>query len=115
MRQGARLRFAGASRSSYDAGIQTSFYCAFFGEFAVVILYPRWPIHDEDSCSPLPGLTADEAREFQQLDAEPPIDKNGLPLLEWETNDEMLPPSQWRWLELYRKYRAACLAVRRGD
>jgi hypothetical protein len=75
----------------------------------MVVLYPRWR---SDRCSPLPGLTAEETREFQHLDSMSPADKTGWPLIGWEARENEFPPSQQRWLELYRKYRAACVAHR---
>ena len=56
----------------------------------------------------LVGLTYAETREFKLLDAAPPIDKDGR-LLPWETEDKSFPPSQSRWLELYKKHQAACI------
>jgi hypothetical protein len=54
----------------------------------------------------LVGLTYSETYEFELLDAAPPIDENGQ-LLPWETDDKSFPPSQSRWLELYKKHQAA--------
>jgi hypothetical protein len=52
------------------------------------------------------GLTYEETQEFERLDAVPPIEKNGL-FLKWEIGNESFPPSQTRWLELYKKHEAA--------
>ena len=52
------------------------------------------------------GLTYAETREFELLDAAPPIDEHGR-ILDWETDEESFPPSQTRWLELYKKHQAA--------
>ena len=54
------------------------------------------------------GLTFAETREFELLDAEPPVDEQGH-LLAWETDEDSFPPNQARWLELYRKHREACV------
>ncbi|MEO7652679.1 MAG: hypothetical protein ABIZ80_19640 [Bryobacteraceae bacterium] len=54
----------------------------------------------------LAGLTAAETREFELLDAEPPVDEYGR-LLGWEISEDEFPPNQARWLELYEKYKAA--------
>ena len=53
------------------------------------------------------GLTFAETREFERLDAEPPIDEHGQ-LLRWELEEQSFPPNQTRWLELYRKHQEAC-------
>jgi hypothetical protein len=57
------------------------------------------------------GLTSFETCEFERLDAEPPIDEHGH-ILRWETDEESFPPNQVRWLELYKKHRAACIKLR---
>lgn len=54
----------------------------------------------------LVGLTYAETYEFELLDAAPPIDEHGR-ILDWETDEESFPPSQTRWLELYKKHQAA--------
>ena len=54
----------------------------------------------------LPGLTAAETREFKLLDAELPVDERGE-LLRWEITEDEFPPNQARWLELYKKHKAA--------
>jgi len=54
----------------------------------------------------LAGLTAAETREFELLDEEPPVDERGR-LLEWEISEDEFPPNQARWLELYKKHKAA--------
>jgi hypothetical protein len=54
----------------------------------------------------LVGLTYSETIEFEALDATPPIDENGE-ILRWEVDEESFPPGEARWLELYRKHRAA--------
>jgi len=56
------------------------------------------------------GLTFFETREFERLDAEPPVDEHGH-ILRWETDDESFPPNQARWLELYKRHRAACVRL----
>jgi hypothetical protein len=48
----------------------------------------------------LTGLIFAETREFELLDAEPPVDERGH-LLRWETDDKS-PPNQVRWLTLYK-------------
>jgi hypothetical protein len=53
------------------------------------------------------GLTHAETREFELLDAAPPIDEHGR-ILNWEAEEKSFPPNQARWLELYKKHRAAC-------
>jgi hypothetical protein len=53
------------------------------------------------------GLTFAETREFEILDAQPPVDENG-DLLRWEIDEQSFPPNQARWLELYKKHRQAC-------
>lgn len=53
------------------------------------------------------GLTYAETQEFEQLDAEPPTDEHGR-LLSWEIDDNAFPSCHARWLELYKKHRAAC-------
>jgi hypothetical protein len=75
----------------------------------MVILFPRWRSHSRDFLAQqvLTGLTFAETREFELLDAEPPIDEHGH-LLRWEIDDKSFPPNQTRWLELYKKHRAAC-------
>jgi hypothetical protein len=55
----------------------------------------------------LVGLTYCETVEFEALDATPPVDENGE-ILRWEVDEESFPPGETRWLELYRKHRAAC-------
>lgn len=54
------------------------------------------------------GLTFLETREFEMLDAEPPVDEHGH-ILRWEIDDELFPPNQARWLELYKRHRAASI------
>lgn len=54
----------------------------------------------------LAGPTAAETREFELLDAEPPVDERGC-LLDWEISEDEFPPNQARWLELYKKHKAA--------
>jgi hypothetical protein len=70
------------------------------------------PSHTRDSFGRrvLIGLTFFETSEFELLDAEPPIDEHGH-ILRWETDDESFPPNQARWLELYKKHRAACIKL----
>jgi hypothetical protein len=60
------------------------------------------------------GLSYAETREFESLDAEPPIDRHGQ-LLRWETEEKSFPPSHARWLELYNKHQAACARVDTTD
>jgi hypothetical protein len=60
------------------------------------------------------GLSYAETREFESLDAEPPIDRQGQ-LLHWEIEEKSFPPNQARWLELYNKHRAACARVNKTD
>lgn len=55
----------------------------------------------------LVGLSYAETHEFELLDTAPPIDEHGR-ILDWETDDKSFPPSQARWLELYKKHQAAC-------
>jgi hypothetical protein len=75
----------------------------------MVVLFPRWRSYSRDYLGRkiLLGLTIAETREFELLDAEPPVDQDGH-LLGWETDEESFPPNQARWLELYRKHRDAC-------
>jgi hypothetical protein len=74
----------------------------------MVVLYPHW----RTGCTHrLLGLTAEETREFQHLDSRFPVDADGRPLLEWEACEEDFPQSQKRWLELYKKHRAACVSI----
>ena len=54
----------------------------------------------------LVGLTCAETHEFEMLDAAPPIDEHGR-ILDLETDEDSFPPSQTRWLELYKKHQAA--------
>jgi hypothetical protein len=58
----------------------------------------------------LTGLTHAETNEFEALDAEPPVDERGHPLA-WETEENSFPQNQARWLELYKKHRAACTPI----
>jgi hypothetical protein len=51
----------------------------------------------------LVGLTYAETCEFERLSELPPIDEFGQ-LLPWETDENSFPPSEWRWLELYKKH-----------
>jgi hypothetical protein len=55
----------------------------------------------------LVGLTFAEAKEFERLDAVPPLDEHGN-VYSWPTEGRCLPPSENRWLQLYDKHRAAC-------
>lgn len=54
----------------------------------------------------LVGLTYAETHEFELLDAAPPTDDGRI--LDWEADEKSFPPSQARWLELYKKHQAAC-------
>ena len=58
----------------------------------------------------LTGLTHSETNEFEALDTEPPVDERGH-LLAWETEENSFPKNQSRWLELYKKHRAACTRI----
>ena len=58
----------------------------------------------------LTGLTFAETQEFALLDATPPKDEFGH-LLRWEIDEASFPPNQRRWLELFKKHRAACSQV----
>ena len=74
----------------------------------MIIRFPRSRNYTTD-CSGEPtlaGLTFAETREFELLDAEPPVDERGR-LLEWEISEDDFPPKQARWLELYKKHEAA--------
>jgi hypothetical protein len=53
------------------------------------------------------GLTFAETREFEILDAQPPVDEDGN-LLRWEIEEQSFPSNHARWLELYKKHREAC-------
>jgi hypothetical protein len=53
------------------------------------------------------GLTFAETREFEILDAQPPVDEHGN-LLRFEIDEQPFPSNQARWLELYKKHREAC-------
>jgi hypothetical protein len=57
------------------------------------------------------GLTFSETKEFERLDAEPPVDEHGR-MLAWEIDEGSFPPNQARWLELYKKHQAACERLR---
>jgi hypothetical protein len=57
------------------------------------------------------GLTPAETREFELLDAEPPVDEDGQ-LLRWELEEQSFPPNQARWLELYKKHQRALHKIR---
>jgi hypothetical protein len=74
----------------------------------MIIRFPRSRNYRTDCFGEpiLAGLTAAETREFELLDAEPPVDERGR-LLEWEISEDDFPPNQKRWLELYRKHKAA--------
>lgn len=74
--------------------------------------FPHWCSHSRDSSGRrvLIGLTFSETHEFELLDAEPPIDEQGY-VLRWETDDESFPPSQARWLALFKRHRAACIRL----
>jgi hypothetical protein len=74
----------------------------------MVVLFPRWQSYSRDNLGRkvLLGLTFSETREFELLDAKPPVDENGH-LFAWEADEESFPPNQARWLELYRKHRDA--------
>ena len=52
------------------------------------------------------GLTYSETREFELLDAAPPVDEYGR-ILKWETDEESFPSNHARWLELYKKHESA--------
>jgi hypothetical protein len=75
----------------------------------MVILFPRWRSYSRDFLGRqvLTGLTFAETLEFELLDAEAPVDEHGN-LLRWETDEKSFPSNQARWLELYKKHRAAC-------
>jgi hypothetical protein len=77
----------------------------------MIIRFPRSRTYIRDSFGEptLPGLTAAETREFELLDAEPPVDACGR-LLAWELSEDNFPPNQKRWLELYKKHKAAEIA-----
>ena len=74
------------------------------------------PLYSRDTLGRriLIGLTFSETREFERLDAEPPVDEHGH-ILRWEIDDESFPPNQARWLELYKKHRAACIMLGTKD
>ena len=55
----------------------------------------------------LVGLTYAETCEFELLDAVPPTDEQSR-ALSWEIEESSFPPNQARWLELYKKHKAAC-------
>ena len=55
----------------------------------------------------LVGLTYAETCEFELLDAVPPTDEHSR-ALSWEIEESSFPPNQARWLELYKKHKAAC-------
>ena len=76
---------------------------------AMVASFPHWCSYGRDIFGRrvLIGLNFLETSEFELLDAEPPIDEHGH-ILTWELDDKSFPPSQARWLELYRKHEAAC-------
>ena len=48
-----------------------------------------------------------ETCEFELLDAVPPTDEHSC-ALSWEMEESSFPPNQARWLELYKKHKAAC-------
>jgi hypothetical protein len=70
------------------------------------------PLYSRDTLGRriLIGLTFSETREFERLDAEPPVGEHG-DILRWEIDEESFPPNQLRWLELYKKHRAACILL----
>ena len=69
---------------------------------------PRLRSHHRDSLGRLVliGLTFEETEEFERLDATPALDKDGC-LFPWPTDEDSLPRSEHRWLELYEKHLAA--------
>jgi hypothetical protein len=77
---------------------------------------PVQPLYSRDILGRriLTGLTFSETREFERLDAEPPVDEHGH-ILRWEIDDDSFPPNQARWLELYKKHRAACIVLGTKD
>jgi hypothetical protein len=77
--------------------------------FSMAFSASRWRRYSCDSFGRrvLTGLTFAETCEFVLLDEEPPVDERGN-LLQWEIDDNSFPPNQARWLELYKKHRAAC-------
>ena len=66
---------------------------------------PRLPSHRRDSLGRLVliGLTFEETEEFERLDATPALHKDGC-LFPWPTDENSLPRSEHRWLELYEKH-----------
>jgi hypothetical protein len=74
------------------------------------------PLYSRDTLGRriLIGLTFSETREFERLDAEPPVDEHG-DTLRWEIDEDSFPPNQLRWLELYKKHRAACILLGMKD
>jgi hypothetical protein len=74
------------------------------------------PLYSRDTLGRhiLIGLTFSETREFERLDAEPPVDEHG-DILRWEIDEESFPPNQLRWLELYKRHRAACILLGAKD
>jgi hypothetical protein len=74
----------------------------------MIIRFPRWRSYPRDRFGEhvLAGLTAAETREFELLDAKTPVDEHGR-LLRWEISEDEFPPNQARWLELYKKHKAA--------
>jgi hypothetical protein len=76
---------------------------------------PVQPLYSRDILGRriLTGLTFSETREFERLDAEPPVEHGHI--LRWEIDDDSFPPNQARWLELYKKHRAACIVLGTKD
>ena len=77
----------------------------------MIIRFPRSRTYIRDSFGEptLPGLTAAETREFELLDAEPPVDACGR-LWELELSEDNFPHNQKLWLEIYKKHKAAEIA-----
>lgn len=74
----------------------------------MIIRFPRSRNYTTDCFGEptLAGLSPAETREFELLDAEPPVDECGR-LLGWEISEDDFPLNQARWLELYKKHKAA--------
>jgi hypothetical protein len=109
-RSSLRLRFEVNSVLHLPISCRCLELAAFSSRFQNVVI--GRPFHTRDSFRRrvLIGLTFLETSEFERLDTEPPIDEHGH-ILRWETDDESFPPNQARWLELYKKHRAACIKL----
>ena len=72
--------------------------------------FPSHYILDPKGRRILVGLSFEETAEFEELDARLPYD--GKPTCAASSSIVPLVPMEVRWLELYRKHRAAFVAIR---